>query len=101
MWLGIVLMPIRIRISISIKTIPIHNTDKGQVTNLKKTEIHILYVYRTKPKPNMQCGGSGMFIPNPDFYPSRIPDLGSRIQGLKKAPDPGSGSATLLTRDGK
>ena len=24
-----------------------------------------------------------------------IPDLGSRIQGLKKAPDPGSGSATL------
>jgi hypothetical protein len=31
-----------------------------------------------------QCGGSGMFIPDPDFYPSRIPDLGSRI------PDPGS-----------
>ncbi len=28
----------------------------------------------------MQCGGSGMFIPDPDFYPSRIPDLGSRIQ---------------------
>ncbi len=27
-----------------------------------------------------QCGGSGMFIPDPDFYPSRIPDLGSRIQ---------------------
>jgi hypothetical protein len=22
----------------------------------------------------MQCGGSGMFIPVPDFYPSRIPD---------------------------
>jgi hypothetical protein len=21
-----------------------------------------------------------MFIPDPDFYPSRIPDLGSRIQ---------------------
>ncbi len=21
-----------------------------------------------------QCGGSGMFIPDPDFYPSRIPD---------------------------
>jgi hypothetical protein len=30
----------------------------------------------------MQCGGSGMFIPDPDFYPSQIPDLGSRI------PDP-------------
>jgi hypothetical protein len=24
--------------------------------------------------PN-QCCGSGMFIPDPDFYPSRIPDL--------------------------
>jgi hypothetical protein len=23
-----------------------------------------------------------MFIPDPDFYPSRIPDLGSRIQKL-------------------
>jgi hypothetical protein len=34
--------------------------------------------------------GSGMFIPDPDFYPFRIPDLGSRIQkqqqkrGVKK-----------------
>ncbi len=26
-----------------------------------------------------QCCGSGIFIPDPDFYPSRIPDLGSRI----------------------
>ncbi len=36
--------------------------------------------------PN-QCCGSGIRIriPDPDFYPSRIPDLGSRI------PDPGSG----------
>ncbi len=25
-----------------------------------------------------QCCGSGMFIPDPDFYPSRIPDLGSK-----------------------
>ncbi len=37
-----------------------------------------------------QCCGSGMFIPDPDFYPSRIWDLGSRIQkqqqktGVKK-----------------
>jgi hypothetical protein len=31
-----------------------------------------------------QCCGSGMFIPDPYFYPSRIPDLGSRIS------DPGS-----------
>jgi hypothetical protein len=27
-----------------------------------------------------QCCGSGVFIPDPDFYPSRIPDLGSRLQ---------------------
>jgi hypothetical protein len=38
----------------------------------------------------IQCGVFGMFIPDPDFYPSRIPDLGSRIQkpqqkrGVKK-----------------
>jgi hypothetical protein len=25
-------------------------------------------------KPEQQCCGSGMFIPDPDFYPSRIPD---------------------------
>jgi hypothetical protein len=33
-----------------------------------------------------------MFIPEPDldFYPSRIPD-----PGVKKTPDPGSGSAAL------
>jgi hypothetical protein len=30
--------------------------------------------------PDWQCCGSGMFIPDPDFYPSRITDLGSRIQ---------------------
>ncbi len=35
-----------------------------------------------------------VFIPDLDldFYPSRIPD-----PGVKKAPDPGSGSATLIT----
>ncbi len=32
------------------------------------------------PLQSMQCCGSGMFIPDPDFYPSWIPDLGSRIQ---------------------
>jgi hypothetical protein len=35
-----------------------------------------------------QCCGSGMFIPDPDFYPSRIPDLGSKnsnkSEGWKK-----------------
>jgi hypothetical protein len=37
-----------------------------------------------------QCCGSGMIIPDPDFYPSRVLDLGSRIQkqqqkrGVKK-----------------
>ncbi len=48
-----------------------------------------------------QCCGSGMFIPDPGyqiwFFPpgsrvDKIPDpgSGSRIQGFKKAPDPGS-----------
>jgi hypothetical protein len=32
-----------------------------------------------------KCGGYGMFIPDPDFYPSRLPDLGSRIQDPKTA----------------
>ncbi len=35
--------------------------------------------------------GYSFRIPVPSFYPSRIPD-----PGVKKAPDPGSGSATLL-----
>jgi hypothetical protein len=35
--------------------------------------------------PDLQCGGSGMFIPDPDFYPSRIPDLGFRILDPKTA----------------
>jgi hypothetical protein len=32
-----------------------------------------------------QCCGSGMFIPDPDFYPSRIPDLGPWIPDPKTA----------------
>jgi hypothetical protein len=32
-----------------------------------------------------QCCGSGMFIPDPDFYPSRISDPGSRIPDPKTA----------------
>jgi hypothetical protein len=32
-----------------------------------------------------QCCGYGMFIPDPDFYPSRIPGLGSRIPDPKTA----------------
>ncbi len=28
--------------------------------------------------PTLQCCGSGMLIPDPDFCPSRIPDLGSK-----------------------
>jgi hypothetical protein len=33
-----------------------------------------------------QCCGSGMFIPDPDFYPSRIPDLktATKERGEKK-----------------
>jgi hypothetical protein len=34
----------------------------------------------------MQCCGSGMFIPDPDFYPSRIPDpkTATKERGKKK-----------------
>jgi hypothetical protein len=33
-----------------------------------------------------QCGGSGMLIPDPDFYPSRIPDpkTATKERGEKK-----------------
>ena len=47
-------------------------------------------LYWTLSKVCEQCVGSGMFIPDPDFSPSRILDLGSRIQkqqwktGVKK-----------------
>jgi hypothetical protein len=33
----------------------------------------------------LQCCESGMFIPASDFYPSRIPNLGSRIPDPKTA----------------
>jgi hypothetical protein len=33
----------------------------------------------------LQCCGSGMFIPDPDFYPSRISEPGSRIPDQKTA----------------
>jgi hypothetical protein len=34
----------------------------------------------------MQCCGSGMFIPDPDFYPFRIPDpkTATKERGEKK-----------------
>jgi hypothetical protein len=40
---------------------------RGQV----KFTIRVWFMYN-------HCCGSGMFIPDPDFYPFRIPDLGSR-----------------------
>jgi hypothetical protein len=36
------------------------------------------------PIANRQCWGSGMFIPDPDFYPSRIQDLGSKNSNNKR-----------------
>jgi hypothetical protein len=42
-------------------------------------------------KVNTSVADLGCRIPDPDFYPSRIPD-----PGVNKAPDPGSGSATLV-----
>jgi hypothetical protein len=40
----------------------------------------IIEVYTQKNVHLSQYGGSGMFILDPDFYPSWILDLGSRIQ---------------------
>jgi hypothetical protein len=46
---------------------------------------YIIIILHEKKENNLdQCGGSGMFNPDPDFYPPRIPDPGSRIS------DPGS-----------
>ncbi len=51
---------------------------------------HHLHALLNKYISSKQCCRSGMFIPDPDLYLSRIPDLGSRIQkqlqkrGVKK-----------------
>jgi hypothetical protein len=37
-----------------------------------------------EPIPAHQCCGSGMFIPDPDFYPSRISDPKTEERGEKK-----------------
>ena len=37
-----------------------------------------LFPCQLSPSSLKQCGGSGMFIPDPDFYPSRISDPGSK-----------------------
>jgi hypothetical protein len=46
---------------------------------LNKQYVTVFYYYFE------QCCGSEMFIPDPDFYPFRIPDLGSRILDPKTA----------------
>jgi hypothetical protein len=54
------------------------------------------------------CCGSGMFITDPDFYPSRISDPGSRIQEQSKRgggragdKDPRSGNNLSRIQDSK
>ncbi len=42
-------------------------------------KVYLSFIYQH------QCCGSGMFIPDPDFYPSRISNLGSRIPDPKTA----------------
>ncbi len=50
----------------------------------KREKVITIKVIKVKNEPDRgwrgQCCGSGMFITDPDIYPSRIPDLGSRIQ---------------------
>ena len=48
----------------------------------KKTKIYIKSNFREITMS--QCCGSGMFIPDPDFYPSRIPNIVSQIQNFER-----------------
>jgi hypothetical protein len=64
------LLKSRIRIQIRV-----HRNENGPKFFPTKAKLRII----KKLKNEIQCCGSGMFIPDPDFYPSLIPDLGSRI----------------------
>jgi hypothetical protein len=64
-----------------------HLQQGGQLRQQARTH-HPVQVLLTGKKDKdfniLQCSGSGMFIPDPDFYPSRIADPGSRIQNSNK-----------------
>jgi hypothetical protein len=54
---------------------------------------------KTGSSIKMKCCGSRIFIPDPDFYPYRIPDLGSRIsEPWSRIPDIGSRIPDLGSR---
>jgi hypothetical protein len=74
---------------------PTRNTKEGEnfvvlsysvATNFRELKIILFLIIHREKKMSpvtknyntfYQCYGSGMFIPDPDFYPSRIRDLGS------------------------
>jgi hypothetical protein len=55
----------------------------GQLVQVIVLQAHTIVALKTGYK---QCCGSGMFIPDPDFYPSRIPDpkTATKERGEKK-----------------
>ncbi len=80
----VVLTPNLIRISIfmpSFNLIILRHAEPRRYSTVPPNSILIL--------DGSQCCGSGMFIPDPDFY-------SSRIQGTKRHRIPDPGSATLL-----
>jgi hypothetical protein len=69
--------------------------------HIKKIKVFLILKIVSKLSEKL----SGMFIPDPDFFPSRIPhpDPGSRIRipdaWVKKEPYPGSGTLLTLTEN--
>jgi hypothetical protein len=51
---------------------------KQPKTEKNKADSYILVAYQIRGHEHDQCCGSGMFIPDPDYYPSRISDPGSK-----------------------
>jgi hypothetical protein len=60
--------------------------DAFKTSILQISRALIQKVFWQRRKDLFQCCGSGMFIPDPDFYPSRIPDpkTATKESGEKK-----------------
>ncbi len=59
----------------------------------------ILLSEQNNTRRHNQCCGSGMFIPDPNLYPSRIPNLGSRISDPKQKQKRGVKKTVLWNRN--
>ncbi len=82
----------RVKLKCTLVSLPVHDTCKHSEHRMAGSLFFVPTNFDTKSLGVHQCCGSGMFIriPDPAFYPSRIPDVGSRIQkqlqkrGVKK-----------------